>query len=145
MRSMIILVAGACAATCLLAQADEPSPSAPASSLVKTQSAPSPAPKPASDASALRSPLTPDSEAAHLAWLEKQLKAKGYAPQMRAGQLVYCKREVPLGSRLASVYRCLTPDGAERVASGTREDLEEMQRETGHCLLGSRPNSSACG
>jgi hypothetical protein len=71
----------------------------------------------------------------HLAQLEKQLRTKGYTPRMMRGAVFFCRREVPLGSHLASEYNCVSVAGAERIASGTREDLESMQRKSGTCLM----------
>jgi hypothetical protein len=73
---------------------------------------------------------------------EKQLRAQGYTPRMRDGQKYFCKREAPIGSRLESIMKCLTPEEADRVAIDARANVEHMQRSMG--CMGTAKGSN-CG
>jgi hypothetical protein len=100
------------------------------------------APAPAQTAAVKAAP--PTLTDAHIQQLEKQLRSRGYAARMMRGAVFFCRREVPLGSHLASEYNCVSVEGAERIANSSREDLESMQRQSGHCLITGNRNAN-CG
>jgi hypothetical protein len=79
-----------------------------------------------------------DVQGAHLKQLQKQLRAMGYTPRMRNSELMYCRREVPIGSHLASVNSCLSAADAERIAEHERDSTEAMQRLSNDCFTGGR-------
>jgi hypothetical protein len=63
-------------------------------------------------------------------------KAKpGYSLTKQNGQAVYCRREIPTGSR-RPVTNCYTPEQLEAIEQATREMQNAMDRQR---------NSSGCG
>jgi len=130
----------ACAVFSSFARADPPA--APTSAVATAGEKPGPS---AVSPVATATPSAEDAQAAHLKQLEKQLRAKGYSPRMMRGDVFFCRREVPLGSRLPSVDSCVSVAGAERIANGSREDLESMQRQSGHCLTAGVGKGALCG
>ena len=75
----------------------------------------------------------------------KLLRAEGYKPAMRNGEKVYCRREVPLGSRLPTTLKCVTVAEAELMAKEGRETTEHIQRNTAGCLASADPHKANCG
>jgi len=76
---------------------------------------------PAKDASAVPAEKTDIADAAH---------KLGYAPRMRKDQLVYCKREAKLGTRLQQMS-CYTPDEMTAVvhaSESNKESVSQIQR-----------------
>ncbi len=73
---------------------------------------------------------------------EALLLDQGYKPAMRNGEKVFCKREIPMGSRLPTALHCLTVAEAELIAKEGRETTERIQRNTVGCLS---PASGGCG
>jgi hypothetical protein len=130
----------ACAVLSCVARADPPA--APTSAVATAAEKPGPS---AVSPVATETPSAEDAQTAHLKQLEKQLRARGYSPRMMRGDVFFCRREIPLGSRLASVDNCVSVAGAERIANGSREDLESMQRQGPHCLTGGVGKNVLCG
>jgi hypothetical protein len=73
---------------------------------------------------------------------EALLVDQGYKPAMRNGEKVFCKREIPMGSRLPTALHCLTVAEAELIAKEGRETTERIQRNTVGCLGAA---SGGCG
>jgi hypothetical protein len=67
---------------------------------------------------------------------ERQLISKGYKPEMRDGQKVFCRRDDELGSRIGSVKHCATVEQWKQSQQAGREETESIQRTqvnpTGH-------------
>ena len=55
--------------------------------------------------------------------------AEGYKPEMRRGEMVYCRKETALGSRLAPVKNCGTIEQLKLSEQQTRNGLREAQRQ----------------
>lgn len=66
---------------------------------------------------------------------ERLLRNQGYKLKMVNGQEKYCRREIPLGSHLASVMHCVTVAEAEAMAREGRETAERAQRNQTACIL----------
>jgi hypothetical protein len=79
---------------------------------------------------------TPSASSARLQ--EQLLRSQGYKLSMVNGKEEYCRREIPLGSHLPTVFHCLTVAQAEAMAREGRETTERIQRNTPTCLAGSR-------
>lgn len=58
---------------------------------------------------------------------EKALLASGYKPQMRNGELVYCRRDTAIGSRLVAQMTCGTVRELEAAGLETRRDMTRLQ------------------
>lgn len=95
---------------------------------------------PATPVAANPTPGTPDEPMAL-----KLLRAEGYKPAMRNGEKVYCRREIPLGSRLPTTLKCVTVAEAELMAKEARETTEHIQRNTAGCLTTPDPHKVNCG
>jgi len=154
MRCVAGLLATACAGGLSLALADPPAttPVAPMSSTTPTQIAPaSPAVPATPDTPAVTPAEAPSARpasstaASNEVQLEKQLRAQGYSPQMHNGEKVFCRREVPLGSRLATVLNCVTATEAERIAKNARGDIEKVQRKMNGCIMTGNGRRANCG
>jgi hypothetical protein len=65
---------------------------------------------------------------------EALLLDQGYKPAMRNGEKVFCKREIPMGSRLPTALHCLTVAEAELIAKEGRETTERIQRSMVGCM-----------
>jgi hypothetical protein len=65
---------------------------------------------------------------------EQLLRSQGYKLSMVNGQEKYCRREIPLGSRLATIMRCVTVAEAQAMAREGREFTERIQRNTQACV-----------
>jgi hypothetical protein len=65
---------------------------------------------------------------------EATLLDQGYKPAMRNGEKVFCKREIPMGSRLPTALHCLTVAEAELIAQEGRETTERIQRSMVGCM-----------
>ena len=151
MRCVTGLLAVVCAGGLSLALADPPTTD-PAASTPPTQVEPA---SPALPATPNAAPVTPaqavpatpaaPTAATHTEQLEKQLRAQGYAVQMRNGDRVFCRREVPLGSHLPTALNCLTADEAERMAQAAKGDIEHSQRRMTSCLMNANGRSANCG
>lgn len=50
---------------------------------------------------------------------EKMLRLQGYKPQMLRGEMVYCRREIPLGSHLPTTLKCITPERGQTACLST--------------------------
>ena len=151
MRCITGLLAVVCAGGLSPALADPPA-TGPTASTPATQVEPaSPAlpatPNAAPVVPAHAVPATPAAPAAasHTEQLEKQLRVQGYSPQMRNGDRVFCRREVPLGSHLPTVLNCVTADEAERIAQAAKGDIEHSQRRMTSCLMNANGRSANCG
>ena len=73
---------------------------------------------------------------------EALLRYQGYKLSMVRGEAKWCRREVPLGSHLASVMRCITVQEAEEMAREGRWTTEHVQRNQTACLT---PAAGGCG
>lgn len=66
--------------------------------------------------------------------MEQQLRREGYKATLVKGETMYCRREAPPGSRLASTVHCVTVAEAELIAKEARETTERLQRGMEGCL-----------
>jgi hypothetical protein len=57
----------------------------------------------------------------------KRLTAAGYSPQMRGTEVVFCRKEVPVGSRFEK-KTCNTADELANIARGAQENAQKAQR-----------------
>lgn len=73
---------------------------------------------------------------------ERLLRNQGYRPTMVHGEEKYCRREAPLGSRLATVMHCVTLAEAEEMARDGQDTTERLQRSMLGCLT---PAAGGCG
>jgi hypothetical protein len=73
---------------------------------------------------------------------EKLLRLQGYRPTMVSGEMLYCRREIPLGSHLPSTLKCVTVAEAKLMAEEGRRTTERIQRNTVACL---NPQTGGCG
>jgi hypothetical protein len=73
---------------------------------------------------------------------EQLLRFQGYKLSMVHGEKKYCRREIPLGSHLPTVLRCVTVAEAELMTKEGRETTERIQRDTVGCL---NPTQGGCG
>lgn len=94
-----------------------------------TLSAPATAAAAQTAAGAKPAPHTPGERTA-----EQQLRREGYKPSQVNGETLYCKREAPLGSRIATTLHCMTVSEAEMIAREGRETTEHIQRTVSGCL-----------
>ena len=126
----------------------------PASATAETQSAAaSPAadaPTPAADAPVTQPPpreaSTPPAQSAGVpseAQVEKDLRAQGYTPTMRNGERVFCRREVPIGSHLASHLNCLTAEEALILTRDAQNNTMHHQHNSSACMVDKK--TALCG
>jgi hypothetical protein len=73
---------------------------------------------------------------------EKLLREQGYKQYMLNGEKLFCRREIPLGSHLATRLGCLTVAEAQLIAKEGQQFTERLQRNTPGCLA---PGSSHGG
>ena len=67
--------------------------------------------------------------------IERHLRAEGYVIRMKDGAKLFCKRDVPLGSRLMSAYSCATKEAIQaREVQDQREVADAQQRARTGCL-----------
>ena len=97
----------------------EPAPAAAPSSETSTP------PTPAATPSASQSKVADDAAGAAQS---HRLRAAGYKPRVRNGTTVWCRPETALGSRLAQVERCGTPEQIDRSVQNAKEAVENMQK-----------------
>ena len=93
--------------------------------------------QPPAAAAAKPGPTAPDER-----MQEALLRYQGYHLSMVRGEEKWCRREVPLGSHLSSVMRCITVQEAEEMAREGRWTTERVQRNQTGCLT---PASGGCG
>jgi hypothetical protein len=74
--------------------------------------------------------------------MEQQLRLQGYKLSMLRGEEKFCRREIPIGSHLATVFHCVTVEEAEGMAKEGRETTERIQRNSVACLT---PAQGGCG
>jgi hypothetical protein len=91
----------------------------------------------AATAAAKPGPTAPDER-----MQEALLRYQGYKLSMVRGEEKWCRREVPIGSHLASVMRCITVQEAEEMAREGRLTTEQVQRNQPACL---QPAAGGCG
>ncbi len=102
---------------------------------------------PATAATAAKAPAvapakpTPSASGERMA--EHLLRSQGYKLSMVNGQEKYCRREIALGSHLATVMRCVTVAEAEAMAREGREVTEQLQRSMSSCQYGT--HGANCG
>lgn len=68
---------------------------------------------------------------------EKSLLAQGYKVSMYHGEKMYCRREIPTGSKLP-VRHCLSMETARAMAKEAKEFAEGIQRNTSGCITNGR-------
>jgi hypothetical protein len=93
---------------------------------------------PAAASAAPGAVVAPDMDAASSDGIGEPAVAKakaGYTLSRQNGETVYCRREVPTGSR-RPVTNCYTPAQLEEIESRTKETQDAMERQR---------NSSGCG
>jgi hypothetical protein len=90
--------------------------------------APTPAKSPAV------APANPTPSVSDERMVQRHLRMEGYKLSMVNGQEKYCRREIPLGSHLATVMHCVTVAEAEAMVREGRETTERIQRNTAGCL-----------
>jgi len=132
----------------------------PAAATAETQSAaagpaadtPTPAadaPTPAADAPVTQPPPKEASTPAQSAGVpseaqvEKILRAQGYTPTMRNGERVFCRREVPIGSHLASHLNCLTAEEALVLTRDAQNNTMHHQHNSSACMVDKK--TALCG
>jgi hypothetical protein len=118
--------------------------SAPASQADRTPADPQPGVKTPGDAPASDSPAAPtttmkatvtsDGSRVKLTTTDpetaaeiKRLTAAGYSPQMRGTEVVFCRKEIPVGSRFEK-KTCNTADELANIARGAQENAQKVQR-----------------
>jgi hypothetical protein len=123
MRPVVGVLACLGAGALTLALADPSSPAPPQPAAASSSSASAPAIPPASAAQ------TPAPAAKPAVDLEEQrLLAQGYRPKMHQGQKVFCRTEIPLGSRLGGQEICATVAELKAHHTAVRAELERAQR-----------------
>jgi hypothetical protein len=126
----------------------------PAAATAETQSpAAGPAadtPTPAADAPVTQPPPreapTPPTQSAGVpseAQAEKNLRAQGYMPTMRNGERVFCRREIPVGSHLASHLNCLTAEEALILTRDAQNNTMHHQHNSSACMVNA--TTGLCG
>jgi hypothetical protein len=121
----LLAVLSAGALTSALADPPTEAQSAPAAATAQAAPAASTAPATAADDAAARA-------AAAKAELDRDTQhflAEGYKPEMHGGQLVYCRKETALGSRLAPLKNCGTIEELKLSEQQTRSGLRDTQRQ----------------
>lgn len=73
---------------------------------------------------------------------EELLRNQGYKLIMVRGEAKYCRREIPVGSHLATVMHCVTIAEAQAMEREARETAERIQRNSTGCLSRAQ---GACG
>jgi len=79
-------------------------------------------------------PVQPTPSASGEQVQEQLLRNQGYRRYMVQGEEKFCKREIPVGSHLATVMHCVTIAEAEAMAREGRETAERIQRNASGCL-----------
>lgn len=59
-----------------------------------------------------------------------RLRTAGYKPRVKNGVTVWCRQETALGSRLAQVESCSSPEEIDQAAQNAKDTVEKMQRNT---------------
>jgi hypothetical protein len=83
-------------------------------------------------AAAAATPATPAVQAAaakpaDIDPFEKHLMAEGYRPEMQNGDKVYCRKEVPLGTRVGGVKSCGTAEQIKLREDQTKQGVDKAQ------------------
>ena len=105
--------------------ADPPSaPAAPAQATAVSS------PTTAASATATAPPASDVKTAADAALVAQthRLRTAGYKPKVKDGGTIWCKQETALGSRLAQVERCGTPEQIDLSTRNAKDAVETMQR-----------------
>ena len=97
-----------------------PAASAPATPATPAAAA-TPAPAATTAAAATAPADSPDEQ------LEKHFLSEGYKVQMRGGQKQYCRKEVPVGSRLGGEMNCSTLQQLKATEDQTQSALQHQQ------------------
>jgi len=71
----------------------------------------------------------PEKSAAALEEQTKRLRAMGYKPEVHNGVTVFCRKEMPLGSRFEKKV-CGNGDEIEKNAQAARDSLQNGQRQS---------------
>jgi hypothetical protein len=115
------VVAGAeepTAAAATPAAATSPAPTA-------TPAASTAAPQAASAAASATAPA--DAAAALAAARDKRLRDRGYKPEKRHGETIYCRSEMVVGTRFPSKV-CGTGDQLDQITTDDKDALQTLQR-----------------
>lgn len=67
---------------------------------------------------------------AALAAQTHRLRSASYKPRVKNGVTVWCRQETALGSRLAQVESCGSPEEIDQAAQSAKDTVEKMQRNT---------------
>jgi len=133
MRPITLLLTGLGILGGSLAAADEPARSS-ATAAAPAQSAPAAAPVTAKETPAA-APAAPAMVNGVPVEHEKQIRAMGYVPELRHGDVYYCRKEAQLGTRFET-KTCRTAVEIERLMLDSRSTIDRAQREqftpTGH-------------
>jgi hypothetical protein len=76
---------------------------------------------------------------------EKWLRNQGYKPYMRNSEKVFCKRETPIGSHLATTLHCLTVAEAELIEKEGKDTVARLQRNMTSCFAPGAHGGANCG
>lgn len=82
-------------------------------------------PQPAASSAAANTPASA-SELVNMADFSKKAQDEGWAPEVRRGQVLYCKDETPIGSRLRE-KTCLNRVGVEQMMLAEERQRRNMQ------------------
>jgi hypothetical protein len=145
MSRTVVMLTILAAGSASLAFADPPTPEAPAQTpsnadeksrddTTQPSSAPAAATTPAATTADSAQVIKPKASSSDDSKREALLVDQGYKPAMRNGEKVFCKREIPMGSRLPTALHCLTVAEAELIAQEGRETTERIQRNMVGCM-----------
>ncbi len=121
------------------------SQTAPATAAATTAETPADATAKPTAATAAETPVAPANPAPSASderMQEKLLRDQGYKPYIMNGEKVFCRREIPMGSRLATTLGCLTVAQAELMAREGRELTEHLQHSSPGCLAPGNPRGA---
>jgi hypothetical protein len=125
MRYLACLFVSLCVGALSQTLADEPPlpPPAPVQSTPVSSASPAAASTPpAASAAKTESPKQVDVEAQ-----TKRLRGQGYRPETRNGRLLYCRKEILIGSRFESKL-CGTADELDKAAQNGKDLVQTIQR-----------------
>ena len=111
----------------VVASAEEPGPAAtPAAATTSPpQSAAAATPQSATSATSATAPV--DAAAAIAAARDKRLRDRGYKPEKRHGETIYCRSEMVVGTRFPSKV-CGTGDQLDQITTDDKDALQTLQR-----------------
>ncbi|HEX4389394.1 MAG TPA: hypothetical protein VH109_12270 [Steroidobacteraceae bacterium] len=78
--------------------------------------------------------------------MQKLLRDQGYKPTMVDGEKKFCRREIPMGSHLATALQCVTVEEAKEIAREGQQFAERAQKKSPGCLSpGTQHGAVNCG